>query len=293
MCRLLLAAISREAVSTLLQLLDAYRKAVWSDPLLEKVYGGKSHCDGVGVVVALAMGGSWSIYYERFDAYGYTSDPCMANLSALDAVLERVRGIVIGGGWDRLVLMIHSRRASRGEPRGTLYAHPFHYNIVGSNGTIDLFFSHNGGVDKERLADMLDVKGSLDMYSDSLLAGFYLSNMLSKGYNIVAAVKSLALFVKPKSALNLNMLLFSSDGTKTRARAYAVGLLGSEAKNDPNRRAYYESILVLGRGLVGYVSSTVRDYGSGIRGLTFNTFNGKLVEIDPITLTYNVVELES
>lgn len=290
MCRLLLAAISREAAYTLAQLLDAYRKAVWSDPLLERVWGVKSHCDGVGVVVALAIGGSWGIYYERFDAYGHASDPCMANLSALDVMLGRIREAIIGGGWDRLVLMIHSRRASGG-PRGTLYAHPFHYSVASPNGVIDLFFSHNGSVNKKRLADTLDVRGSLSMYSDSFLAGLHLSNTLARGHNIVAGVKSLSRFVKPLSALNLNMLVLSSDGEKTKVKAYAVGLLGHEARNDPNRQAYYEPVLVEGRGLIGYVSSTVRDYGSGIRGLTFSVLGDRLVEIDPIALTYNVVKL--
>jgi len=292
MCRLLFAAISREAVSTLIQLLDAYRKAVWSDPLLEKVYRGKSHCNGFGVVIALAIDGSWSIHYERFDAYGCASNPCMVNLSALDVMLGRVRETIIGGGWDRLVIMIHSRRASEGEPKGTLYAHPFHYSVAGPNGAIDLFFSHNGGVDKERLANALDVKGPLSIYSDSFLAGLYLSNMLAKGHDIVASLRSLSCFVKSSSALNLNILVLSSNGGQTRVKAYVVGLLGHAAKNDPTRRAYYEPVLVEGRGLIGYVSSTVRDYGSRISGLTFNVLDSELVEIDPMALTYNVVKLE-
>jgi len=291
MCRQLFTIISREAISTLIQLLNAYRKAVWYDPLLEKIRGVRSHCEGVGVVIASATNGSWRIYYERFDANEYAGDSCMVNLSALDAIIERVREIVVGGGWDRLVVMMHSRRASRGEPRGTLYAHPFHYSVIGSHGAIDLFFSHNGGVDKNQLANTLNIRGPLNVYSDSFLAGLFLSNMLSKGYDITTATRRLSSFVKSTSALNLNILALSSDGVKTRVKAYVVGLLGHKAEKDPNLRAYYEPILVRGRGLIGYVSSTVKDYCSTMSGLSFNILNSELVEIDPMTLSYSVVKL--
>lgn len=67
------------------------------------------------------------------------------------------------------------------------------------------------------------------MYSDGFLAGLYLSNMVSKA-TISLLLLGAGSFVKPALALNLNMLVFLSDGVETRVKAHAVGLPGSEAE---------------------------------------------------------------
>jgi len=261
MCRMVALSFSGDGSETAVEILNLLVEASRRDPYLEAIAGDGRHCHGCGYVAALRRGGPWWVAYERMDA-----EPCLGGEEACSANLEALSSLVgrlsrrIEAGVEEAAVIVHSRR-TRGEPRGSVAAHPFREEVLVNTPrgpeVAEIYLSHNGGVNKAVLAEQLGV-GDPSLYTDSHLYLKYLARRL-EGIRYDEAAQAMAREVSSskrlaKSALNLCILLNSpSQGPLLVAASHVA------VRDDAVRWRYYEPVLVEAQGLAGYVSSTVRD----------------------------------
>ena len=250
----------RRALGVAGALVDALVEASVEDPYLRRLTGDGRHCHGFGYVLAGIRGGAWELVSMRFDAFDGQlgeEEVCERNLKELERAAETLRDML--GGYEEVALAFHTRR-TKGEPRGTLNAHPFRAELLLSvNGRPELFelyLSHNGGVKKLELAEELGLPGA-ELMTDSHVLAHYLARSLHgsdlKGFPSRLAALVSGIRKRVLSSLDLNLLLFSN---RTGPVLAAVGYVTSK---DEDRIRYYEPVLVRGEGISGYVSSTIRD----------------------------------
>ncbi|WP_448578605.1 class II glutamine amidotransferase [Thermosphaera sp.] len=160
MCRLLMAWLGRDGLDKIELITEAFVKSSEHDRYLEKASGGKSssHDDGWGMVAIGLAGGKPSVLQHRsirpvFD---------VESLRMINLLRSRLKR------YDEVVILIHSRKASRNEPYGEDYLHPFITLL--ENGAA--WFAHNGGADKLKLANLLGVYPWIRV--DSELLGYYI-----------------------------------------------------------------------------------------------------------------------
>ncbi len=281
MCRMLGLVAWGDGVRVIPRLVEAFYEASVDDHYLEDLVGDSRHCHGYGFVVLARRGGGWLIAYERFDAadlLGAGEESCRANLEALKRACERVEKLVDGA--EHVVLVMHSRRASPGEPRGTMHAHPLSYTMALRGGWRTLYLAHNGGVDKVPLAQLVGLDP--EAYSDTGVLLVWLARQTGYGLELAEALSMAKGYVKPRSALNLVVLEVGQGASSLEARMYLAGYLGREARGDRLRCRYYEPLLLAGDGLVGYASSTLRDKLGGELGLRFESLDGEVVTVDAL-----------
>ena len=147
------------------------------------------------------------------------------------------------------MLVLHARRASRREPRGSLYAHPYIHTIAGRGGQRIVALAHNGGVEKEPLALQLGVDPQA--YTDSQLLAVWLAWQLSYGRSIAEALSEARQYTK--TALDLAVAVIDPAGD---AVLYVNGYI--KPGLDERRVEYYKPIIFHGDGVDGYMSSTIK-----------------------------------
>ena len=250
MCRLLAAAArGPRGVEVLRELVRLHYEASARDPLLAALTGGDGrHCHGYGYALLVDYGLGWEAHYARFDAaeaLGAGEESCIANLSRA-ASEARVLGSRLEGA-RRALLVLHSRRASRGTPRGTAHAHPYPVTVASEAGPATLYLAHNGSVHKEPLAGQLGVDP--EPYTDSNLLALWIAGRLREGATLEEALREGARWVK--RAYVVAALLHSSKGP---VLAYASTL---PRGLDERRRRYYKPALLEGEGLRAMASPTI------------------------------------
>lgn len=168
MCRILIARLTRPNVELIDDLFGAFINASKHDPYLLKVTRGAtaSHSDGWGLIAVGAIDGTLSIVEYR------SPYPVFSN--AVSEIIELIKSKI--SMFEEVYLLIHSRKASRGEPYGTDYLHPFFR--LSERGA--LWFAHNGGASKKELAELLGVHYWLNV--DSGLLGQYLMSKVMECY---------------------------------------------------------------------------------------------------------------
>jgi glutamine amidotransferase len=251
-----LAWRGREGARVASRLVALLYRAAERDPLLERIAGTPHHCDGYGYMLAARRpGGGWLVEWSRYDAadtLGVTDEACRENLEALKAATsmlsERIEGLEEG------FLLLHARKASRGEPRGSLYAHPYLHTVAGRSGQTMLALVHNGGVDKASLASWMGVDESA--YTDSQLLTVWIARQVASGATVEEALRAAESYIKPGSALDVAILLVNPGQGLIELHIYSK--IHSEA--DEARREYYKPIFFRGEGVQGYMSSTVKMY---------------------------------
>ncbi len=274
MCRMLAAAGEASTLRLLRLLSRAFLSAVERDKLLAPVYGGYRHCDGYGYVVAVWRAGSETphIAYVRHDTLS-----CSENLSSLRRSVGEVLELAARG--DKYIVVLHARKAGRGEPRGPLHAHPYRVEVETPNGPLELYVAHNGGMDKEELAATLGLPPA--RYTDSHLAALYLARSLSEGSTLLEAYRSLKRYVKETSALDTAAMLWP--------RLYLTGYV---RPREEHRYRYYQPFMFEGDRIIGYVSSTVKQYADGLSlPLEYREIQGVFVEVDARSLEYKAENL--
>jgi glutamine amidotransferase len=240
-------------------LIDALVEASADDPYLRRLISDGRHCHGFGYVLAGRRGGAWELTSRRFDAFGEQpgEEVCERNLKELGRAAKTLRDAL--EEYEEVALAFHTRR-TMSEPRGTLNAHPFRAELLlsvdGRPELFELYLSHNGGVKKLALAEMLGLPGA-ELMTDSHVLTHYLARSLH-GSDVRAAASRLASLVSGirkyvLSSLDLNLLLFS------RLTGPVLAAVGYVTSKDEDRIRYYEPVLVRGDGIAGYVSSTIRD----------------------------------
>ncbi|ABM80604.1 hypothetical protein [Hyperthermus butylicus] len=247
-------------------------EAARSDPLLEAITGDARHCHGYGYLLVYSDGRGWRILWERYDAadeLGPGEESCRANLDALGWAAERLASLVEGTA--RGVLMLHARRASRGEPRGSLHAHPYLHGIPGRNGYRMLALMHNGSVHKDGLALLLGVDPAA--YTDTHLLAVWLARQLGTGRTMEEAVREAEKYTK--TALDI-VLADIAPGPSISLYIYSHLPEGLDA----NRLEYYKPVVFTAGEAKGYMSSTLKLLAEK-RGLKLETDEtiGKLYHV--------------
>lgn len=160
MCRLLTAWLGKDGLEKLELIMEAFVKSSEHDRYLEKASGGKSlsHDDGWGIAAIGLVGGKPSIIQHRSIRPVFDTE----SLRMINLIVSRLKR------YEEAVLLIHSRKASRSEPYGEEYLHPF-ITLLENGAT---WFAHNGGADKLRLASLLGVYPWIRV--DSELLGYFL-----------------------------------------------------------------------------------------------------------------------
>lgn len=268
MCRIVFAVASGgEAVDALRKLVGLHLKASLYDPLLARITGEDgSHCHGYGYMLATRRGGGWVVRHSRLDAAPVLAgkEACQANIEAmeweaavLDALLE---------GVDDAVLLLHSRRASTGMPRGPMNAHPFKAEVLAPSLRGELYLAHNGSVDREALAGELGVDAG--GYTDSHLLALWLARRLAAGAGLAEALgEGGAKFTR--TAYIVGTVLLAGG----RAELVAASILPEGL--DSERREYYRPYILRAPGFSAVVSPTLVKIGGGaLRGVSIEPFTG-------------------
>ncbi len=266
MCRMVALRFDRKAVGVAAALIDALVVASSEDPYLLRLIGDGRHCHGFGYVLAGRRGGAWELVSRRFDAFDgqlEEEEVCERNLRELRRAASLLKEGL--GDYDEVALTFHTRR-TKGEPRGTLNAHPFRAELLlsveGRSELFELYLSHNGGVKKLELAETLGLPQP-ELMTDSHVLTHYLartlhgSDLKSIASRIAGIVSDIRRYVL--SSLDLNLLFFS------RPTGPVLAAVGYVTSKDEDRIRYYEPVLVKGDGIAGYVSSTIRDLIAGER----------------------------
>lgn len=274
MCRILAAAGESSTLRILRMLSKAFLASVERDELLAPVYGGYRHCNGYGYVVAAWRAGTGTphLEYARHDTLS-----CQENLASLRRAVERVLELAALG--DKYIVILHARKASEGEPRGPLHAHPYRVDILSGEGPRELYMAHNGGMVKEKLAEALGLPASL--YTDSHLAAILLAKRITEGMHPKEAFRELKSYVKPTSALDTATMLWR--------KLYITGYV---ATREEKRYKYYQPFMFTGDKILGYLSSTTKNYAekAGVP-VEYSEIQGKIVEVDAETLDYTIDNL--
>lgn len=166
MCRILAARLSGPSRDQISRVLEAFILSNKYDLYLEKVSreGASSHDDGWGIAaIGVVNGGNkrtLSTLYHK-DIYPIFHERSREIIELLVPRLAR---------YNELFIIAHGRKASRREPYGAEYAHP--YIAMFEKGAF--WFAHNGGADKRALAEKLGVLPWLRV--DSELLGYYIMN---------------------------------------------------------------------------------------------------------------------
>ena len=160
MCRLL-ALASVRGISPV-EWFDALAEGSRRDYLAEEYYGFKSHDEGWGYALALINSDLRLLHYR-------TSVPMWE---------DRARLLPSELAQSPFALIAHTRKSSKGMPRGGLAAHP--YSVSLGNGGV-VYVAQNGGIDREASASLLkrcvDVGRVVDSYIYALLLAERLEEM--------------------------------------------------------------------------------------------------------------------
>ncbi len=252
MCRML-GAIWRNprGARTVSELIRILYRASSNDHLLRGIAGDGRHCHGYGYLLLASSGGGWALSWRRFDAadeLGSGEESCVENLRALERATQSVADDIVESS--RGLILFHARRAGRGEPRGSLHAHPY---IVPATklGHAILALMHNGGVEKKALAGRLGVDPGL--YTDSNLLALWMASNLTSEEDLEALLDEARGYTK--SALDVVIALLRWRG-RLEASMHIYSYIAS---GDPLRLEYYKPILFKAEGTEGYISSTIAE----------------------------------
>jgi glutamine amidotransferase len=227
-------------------------EAARNDPLLGRIARDTRHCHGFGFLLLYSNGRGYRLVYEKYDAadeLGEGEESCRENLQALMYAVEEVAELIEGS--EHGLLLFHARRASRGEPRGAMYAHPYTYTIASRQGPRLIALIHNGSVYKDAIASILGVDPAY--YTDSQALTVWLARQLASGRTPGEALAEARKFTR--SALDVVVADIAPSSSGLRARAYAYSYLPSSL--DEKRVEYYKPVFYTAPGSRGYISSTI------------------------------------
>lgn len=265
MCRILSCIVKPKNYPDLLkQLVKQFVKASSNDVYLR----GRRHSDGWG--------------YAGFGFLEQREIPVLMfykTISPIDSSysLEIIEALLSRASkFNTLYLILHSRLAGSIEPYGEIYAHPY----VVEEKRFNLWFIHNGGVDKFKLAENLGLNPLL--YTDSWLAALHLAKQIS-GCNeindecVTSAYIELNKFVTKGSSLNTALMVLTERG----ASLYTTYMPSDEALYD----VYYKLYVYSDNDNVAVFSSTVAYYleeNGGFKGKVKPLEKGiyKLTEVE-------------
>ena len=256
MCRML-GVVWRDSNGAKLvaKLTELLYEAASNDCLLRELTDNYRHCDGYGYLVLYDDGEGLKLAIEKFDAFdslnvSSSNDVCATNLKALESTVRKLAKIIEGS--KRGLLILHARKASKGEPRGVMHAHPYIEGIAARDGYRLIALAHNGGVDKKPLAKLIGVDP--DAYTDTHILTLWLIKQLIHGKDIEHILKEAYKYTRTA----LNLVIANIEVKKElKATLYAYSFI-SERIKDEDRLEYYKPVFFKASGVEGFISSTVK-----------------------------------
>ncbi|WP_440059946.1 class II glutamine amidotransferase [Thermogladius sp. 4427co] len=235
---------------------NAFIESSRRDPYLGDVAKGyTSHDDGWGIgSIGLARSKPSLIYHRSILPLFHTH-----SLHELYFILRKM------SVYDTIYFIIHARKASRGEPYGVEYTHPFKYEIPCGL----VFFAHNGGIRKKDLAEKIGVNPWTRVDSD--IAGLFIARTISEcgidGLDecIKHAYETLAGYTIENSALNTSLLVLCGPQVKLYASYYHPK---KPEEDDQSLSRYYELIAFESEDYIIVSSSTLQLYLGNYRPRT-------------------------
>ncbi len=195
-----------------------------------------SRCDAYGVVSGIDDNhpDGWGIYYLNLtrgtEMLTRSGRAIYEDLRLVNNVLDTVLSSMKDG--DSIVLLLHIRAASTGEPLGPEHAHPYAISIV--DGT-KIVLAHNGAVHKDRIAKILNQQIRIDKMTDSKVLTYYIARRVEQGLDLVTAIQEVIERGLVKTALNTGIVRVFPD-----ARCEIVATSHLEKLNElPHRICYY------------------------------------------------------
>ncbi|BBG24708.1 class II glutamine amidotransferase [Sulfuracidifex tepidarius] len=182
MCRILAFHVKGELDK---QVLEAIKLSAEHDNL--SIYGG--HPDGWGIVALIRNGDDLSSFYYRSSKPIFKDD--FFNLIHLDG--------------DEVIGILHVRKAGKSFLLGLPHAHPYHTRANG----YDIFFAHNGSVNRKAFRD------PLRPYTDSYMVLEDIADYVNSGLEPYEAFKEEYSRIKDFSS-SLNSALLYVKGKQTR-----------------------------------------------------------------------------
>jgi len=262
MCRLL-HFVSVGELNNLFVVAKAFRLSTLHDVFLDEVRRGRrSHNHGWGA----------AFVYMKFRELGFgyfkTSLPLLE-----EDFRGFVRGVPRGFHWIHMIM--HSR-LTVSEPINVFNSHPFHISIPGN---INLWFVHNGSINKAVVAKELGLENLLDRYADSFFVAYWIAKTIDSvdSSSITKSLKKLVDLGVVETALNCAGIVV--DEPSGKVVSFSLNYIGEKGEKTKN---YYQLYKVMpSRNTVVVVSSTVDYYLNSLAGLRGTPLeNGEIVVVE-------------
>ncbi len=144
------------------------------------------------------------------------------------------------------IMLMHARKASSGEPAGTLMSHPYVY----SDNDYTVFLAHNGSLNKNVLAQKLGIDNVDHDTDSSVFLTYMMSNKGNVGERLQKAIKESRENDVFKKLTNLFVISVSKDDFKTQCFYYS---------HNVTDREYGKLYKVYGKGWTGIFSSSITE----------------------------------
>jgi len=228
-------------------------EAASNDYLLKELTDNYRHCDGYGYLILYDNGEGLKLIIEKFDAYdslSVSNDICSANLKALESTVNKLAKLIEESR--KGLLILHARKAGKGEPRGMMHAHPYIEGIASKNGYRLIALAHNGSIDKKPLAKLIGVNPNA--YTDTHILTLWLTKQLMREGDIELVLKEAHQYTR--TALNV-VIADVEVRERLKAVLYAYSYISEKIK-DERRLKYYKPVFFKTLGAEGFISSTVK-----------------------------------
>ncbi len=257
MCRML-GVVWRDSDGAKLvaKLTELLYEAASNDYLLRGLTDNCRHCDGYGYLVLYDDGEGFKLVMEKFDAFDALNvnsgnDVCVINLKALKSTVRKLAKIIEGS--KRGLLILHARKASKGEPRGVMHAHPYIEGIATRDGYKLIALAHNGSINKKPLARLIGVDPNA--YTDTHILTLWLIKQLMLDKDLEHILKEAHKYTR--TALNLVIASIEIIKKRLKATLYTYSYI-SERIKDEKRLKYYKPVFFKTLSAEGFISSTVK-----------------------------------
>jgi glutamine amidotransferase len=278
MCRLLALAGNDLGEDLIKLFIDAFVESSKYDVYLEKITGGRvyAHDDGWGLIVLGLV----------------NNKPTVAHHHAIEPIFHERSKYILSlfekriSKYNSIYLTLHARKASKKEPYGLDYTHPF----MRMSERCVAWFAHNGGANKIELAKKLGVNPWVRV--DSELLGHYLMDIaltcIDGGGDVDECVKKaygeVKSYVTERSALNTTLLLLVDDKISLYITHYIRGTVDENTKLYYTIIAYSENNVTLSSSItiLNYLSPTHREKALLLESGIYRVEPGELIKIAPL-----------
>ncbi len=216
-----------------------------------------SRCDAYGILSGIDDNhpDGWGVYYlnlskgiEIFTKSGKAiyEDSKLVN-NTFDTILSNTSNN------DIIVLLLHVRAASTGEPLGPEHAHPYMISIEDGSKVV---LAHNGAVYKDKIADALNRTIDIGKMTDSKALAYYIARRVSQGVGLRDAVQEVINRNFVKTALNTGIVRVHPDVT---CEIIVTAHL-EKSSEQPHRLCYYRLYRAKSENIEVFLSSTLVYY---------------------------------